>query len=159
LPCWLAIVLAVPTVSGCGGGGNPKTYRVQGTIKLNGQPLPNASVTFVPVGGNGKQAVGTTDDAGSYMLGTYATGDGAVAGDYKVVVKYTEVPEVELAVDKDGKPDLKGMFTGFEKASRQKKKSVPKFVVPAKYGVPEKTDLFAKVPGNDTMDFDLKGSK
>jgi hypothetical protein len=47
----IGVVLVVVT-SGCGGGSRPNTARLEGTITIDGQPLPadaHASITFMPM--------------------------------------------------------------------------------------------------------------
>jgi hypothetical protein len=84
--------------SGCGGGA-AKLHKVNGKVTLDGQPLSGASVTFEPQDySTGIQAAtGKTGADGSYSLTTTTTGDGAMAGDYKVII--TKVPE-QTAMEK-----------------------------------------------------------
>lgn len=89
---WLVpglVATAVLASLGCGGPG--KTYKVSGTVTLEGgAPVPNALVVFIPKGENGRVATGTTDSAGQYELSTFRTRDGAMAGEYKITVKLPE---------------------------------------------------------------------
>jgi len=67
--------------AGCGGGG-PELASVSGTVTLDGQPLSDAMVIFIPE--NGRQAAARTDTAGKYVL-TFKEGrQGAEPGKYKV---------------------------------------------------------------------------
>jgi hypothetical protein len=45
----LVVVLAAGALLGCGEAG-PKSYRVSGTVKLDGQPIPFGEVIFTPDG-------------------------------------------------------------------------------------------------------------
>lgn len=81
---WLTIGL----LCGCSGGSSVErrpTHKVSGTITMAGAPVANADVTFAP---KDKQpvALGRTDSQGKYTLTTYSAGDGAVAGNYVVLV-------------------------------------------------------------------------
>jgi uncharacterized protein (TIGR03067 family) len=58
---------------------------VEGTVRFDGQPLPKATVVFVPVNKGGQKATGTTNAKGEYKLTTKGK-KGALPGDYKVVI-------------------------------------------------------------------------
>src|SRR5712692_350445 len=77
------------TAAGCGGD---KTVKVEGLVTLDGNPLPGATVSFMPVG-EGRAATGQTGADGSFRLGTFGTDDGALAGEYKVIVVVSEAYE------------------------------------------------------------------
>lgn len=84
------LVATLVTSAGCG----PGLHQVTGEVKLNGAPLPNASVQFHPVDEKGaldrkrSTAVGQTDAAGKFTLKT-ANQDyvGVFAGAYKATVE------------------------------------------------------------------------
>lgn len=61
-----------------------------------GQPVPKIAVTFMPEGGKGQFAEGTTDSEGKFKLQTREPGDGAMVGDYLVAFQYVpdEAPEM-----------------------------------------------------------------
>lgn len=73
--------LACLTLSGCGSGG-PSLGSVTGQVTMDGKPLPNVLVTFVPEGG-GRAATGTTNAEGQYQL-VYIDKPGALIGNHKV---------------------------------------------------------------------------
>jgi len=89
--------MAVPTcvglalvVSGCGGGRKP-VYPVHGEVRVNGRAPAHAMVTFHPVADDGPAAVlpiGSVDDQGRFTLTSYAAGDGAPEGEYRVTVAW-----------------------------------------------------------------------
>src|SRR5687768_8641325 len=78
-------------VVGCGQAG-PKLHPVQGKVLFKQQPAEGAQVVFQPVGGAGEAQPltpsGTTAADGSFTLNTYPHGEGAVAGDYVVLVSW-----------------------------------------------------------------------
>ena len=82
-------VVAVLTLSallataGCGNDG-PPTAKVSGTVTLDGDPLPFGSVVFSPP--DGRAASGAIQSDGSFTLGTFTDGDGAVLGRHQVAV-------------------------------------------------------------------------
>jgi hypothetical protein len=53
---------------------------------MGGAPVPGATVTFAPLDDSKPAAMGVTDPQGVYSLRTYSPGDGAVAGEYKILV-------------------------------------------------------------------------
>ena len=76
----LVIVLAFP---GCGAKPN---YAVRGSVTLDGKPLPEARVTFLPRDSNGTAAMAITDPQGLYQLEQGFNIQGAAAGEYKVTI-------------------------------------------------------------------------
>jgi hypothetical protein len=75
-------------LAGCGG---PNLSPVSGTVTLDGEPLENAIVAFVPDAG-GTSATGTTDATGAYKL-VSVLGAGLEPGTYRVSISM--VPPVE----------------------------------------------------------------
>lgn len=77
-------------VIGCGKGKSPweKVYPAAGTLLFDGKPLAVAQVTLIPLDEGVPKSVrptATTNDDGSFTLGTYSRTDGAPAGSYKVL--------------------------------------------------------------------------
>lgn len=86
----MAAAFAAVLVCGCGGG--PKTASVSGVVTLDGQPYPNAVVSFQPQGGDtsdgaGVGSTGLTDENGRYTLSTVDGKGGAVVGKHKVRIQ------------------------------------------------------------------------
>jgi hypothetical protein len=83
------VIAAVLCSVGCGGGKNDNLVQVSGLLTWDDgtTPIPQAQVDFLPDGAGGLGASGFTDDAGKFDLTTKSSGDGAVPGKYKVVVK------------------------------------------------------------------------
>jgi hypothetical protein len=84
-----AIIVAITFIAGCADSRPTPLYPVAGKVLVNGLPAAGAMVAFHPLNeihGSGCLPVGTTDDDGTYRLTTYATGDGAPAGEYAVTV-------------------------------------------------------------------------
>ncbi len=130
----------VALLIGAGCGGN-SPVPVRGTVTLDGTPVGGASVLFLPEGGAGRQAVGLTEADGSFQLTTAATNDGALRGKYKVVVQYNEGATAPPA------GNVKDAMQGFEKAQKAKRPP-PKYVIPARYSDPDKTELRQEVPAD-----------
>jgi hypothetical protein len=95
---WCVLLGISLFLAGCGGGASdaPETVPVKGVVTYKGQPVPKLSVGFIPDGGKGKLASGTTDAAGKFALMTDKPGDGAVVGPYKVAISFVpdEIPEM-----------------------------------------------------------------
>lgn len=137
------------------GASKPKTYPVTGTVSLNGQPVPGATVNFTPKeqappGQSGPQAASAvTDEQGKYQIGTFAKGDGALPGEYLVsVTKY-----------EGGAPAAGG--SGSEEEYRPplpgEEAPVPKNVLPPQYANPNTSGLSVKVEAKaNTYDITLQ---
>ena len=134
-------------VCGCGSGSG--TVPVSGVVKLDGQPLKNASVSFVPEG-DGKQATGTTDEAGKFALSTVNPRDGAIPGKYKVVIEQSS-NFVETA---DGLSSDQAMAANAAALAKAKKPTGPQ--VPEAYTRLDKTPLTQEVPPRGEVVFDIK---
>lgn len=72
------------TIAGCGDD-KPATYPVTGKVTLNGKPVADATITFVGEPPENSAATRTKSD-GTYEIATYEAGDGALPGEYKVMV-------------------------------------------------------------------------
>jgi len=73
-------LLGLLALTGCG-----STESVTGTVTLDGAPLPDAEVTFTPVGG-GRPGMATTGPDGTFSLNYTMDETGAPAGKYDVTV-------------------------------------------------------------------------
>ncbi len=80
---------------GCGPGG-PEIARVQGTVTMDGKPLPAAVIMFVPQ--KGRPSASETDANGKYTLEFSAGRKGAIPG-----INRVEINTARLAYEKDGK--------------------------------------------------------
>src|SRR6187399_2370414 len=76
-------------LTGCWGSSRPATYPVTGTVTSQGKPVAGAVITFVPTDA-GEAASAITDSEGKYALTTWAAGDGARPGEYRVKVSKQE---------------------------------------------------------------------
>ena len=62
---------------------------------MGNEPLAGATVMFNPVASGGSGAIALTDEQGHYKLTTFDSGDGAVAGEYRVAFVKTIYPKQE----------------------------------------------------------------
>jgi hypothetical protein len=72
------------TLLGCGGASDtPELAPVEGTVTLDGQPLPDATVWFNPVE-EGRTSTGRTDAQGHFVLSYAPEKPGAMIGQHNV---------------------------------------------------------------------------
>lgn len=157
--CVMSICAVSLLISGCGGGGTAgrKTaYPVSGTIKFLGVPVIGAVVSFTPQDGQ-PAAVGRTDDSGNYFLTTYESADGAVAGNFAVVVMKFDSPVVSEDLEDEGHSADPNVTVTDSHAATSKTKSDGVLLPPA-YGSAETTPLKVEVTagGDNKFDFELK---
>jgi hypothetical protein len=143
----LAALALVPFILGCGG---PRPVKVSGTVTLNGQPVEGAMVQFVPVKDGGRPATGLTTADGGFNLTTIENHDGALPGDYKVVITYN--PPVESGPAQSTEQGMKEIMKLQEKAKRVK----PKYVIPPAYTDASRTPLTQSVPTDGPIKIDIK---
>ena len=88
-------------LAGC--SNTPPMGQVSGKITVKGKPVGYGSVMFVPA--TGPVGSGTLSPDGAYTLTTFKPGDGALAGDHKVVVEaYTIAKSREYGADDTATP-------------------------------------------------------
>ena len=128
--CYAFLILGV-VASGCGGSDDtPELGTVSGTVTLDGDPVPNANVSFTPVEG-GRPSAGTTDEDGYYELMYSLNNPGALPGEHRVGITTATTVTNEAGDDVE----------------------VPE-KIPAQYNT--ETELTKKVePTSQTIDFEL----
>ena len=87
----LSATVAVLALAGCGRSGPARVavYPVQGKVEVNGKPAAGAVVILHPKGDPAAPAArGEVKEDGTFVAGTYASGDGAAEGDYIVTVEW-----------------------------------------------------------------------
>jgi len=114
---YLVLPIFVLLITGCGSDG-PELIPVSGTVTLNGTPIDEVVVTFVPKQA-GKPAMGLTDEQGRFSLSTTEVDDGAAVGSY-----YATVTSIDQGATR---PDAQGLSTGLEIHPRQKS------IIPERY--------------------------
>src|SRR5437667_11192293 len=139
----LACLVAAAVLAGTGCGSKP--MGIKGKVTLDGAPVPGASVEFVPEDG-GHSAVGMTDNEGKFSLTTYKTGDGALRGEYRVVIKKTPQGALPKPDPADKEAMKKAMLQSMMANQNRALQSGAKGSVPGDYGEFEKTPLRQPVP-------------
>lgn len=143
--CFL-VACALFGLIGCGDG-KPRNFTVSGRVTLDGQPLADASVAFVP-DGNGQPAHGQSDKDGVYTLAT-GMQPGVGPGRYKIVVTKDELPPMDPSWTPQQKMEAR------LKAS----KSPGKSLVPKAYTAAATTPLTCTVPvAEGKFDVELKSA-
>ena len=125
----VCLICLLPLV-GCGAGAGAS---VSGKVTLDGAPLDDATITFVPTAGGQRQAAWTTVKGGQYSI---AAKDGLGTGQFRV--------------------EIRALRPTGEKANPNEPTMVPaKEALPSKYN--SKSELTVEIkPGTNTADFDLK---
>jgi hypothetical protein len=155
---WRPIVIALSSavtvvVLGCAGdeSGLDRRYKVTGHVTYNSQPVAKGTIAFepsnppVPIG---RHASGFIEN-GYYTLTTAIEGDGALPGEYKVVISSSSV---------DFGSSIKSQPGLAHQGGEEFKKAVKagKSLVPVKYANSTTSGLTAKVETRAmTFDFDL----
>ena len=97
-PIWnwlsaLSITLALVTVAGCGGNGDPRQNNLSGNVTFGGKPIPAGSIVFEPDVSKGNTGPQGRADIRDGEYDTSATGKGTVGGPY--IVRITGFDRVE----------------------------------------------------------------
>ena len=150
--------------SGCSRGRQyPPTHSVSGVVTVEGQPVAEAIVSFLPDDGQ-NPANGVTDASGRYELTSFTRGDGAMEGSFRVtIVKYEKEGEDKPAVsaEKPAAAEAESEETGNEDYVPagmvvSQYDTGPKNLLPKQYADQQKTPLTAAVRAEEnSIDFDL----
>jgi hypothetical protein len=139
-------LLVTVMLVGCGTAGMSS---VEGVVLLDGKPLADAAVQFVPQE-KGRDATGQTDKNGRFSMSTLQPGDGVLPGTYKVVI----APPTGVAdTTQYGSAD-----DAMAAASKTpaKKTAGPPF--PQKYSRADLTPLTQEVPVKGKLTLELKSN-
>ena len=144
----LVVAILILVAAGC--RNDTGTVPVAGVLKLDGQPLKEASIQFVPQG-SGRDATATTDANGKFTMSTYEPRDGALPGSYKVVI----TPFVAAETSPEGASSEDAMAAASAAAAKQNRKS-PGTQVPQSYTRLDQTPLVQAVPPKGEIVIDIK---
>jgi len=96
---FIVVVLCVlPLCCGCGRGGRPEIAPVSGQVLVDGQPLANGRIEFIPE--RSRSSYGNLDAEGRFELTCRDPGDGAVLGTHHIAVDGSEVLSTTNTVTK-----------------------------------------------------------
>src|SRR5262249_22113460 len=140
----LCLSLALP---GCSKSPPPVT-EAEGVVLLNGKPLPNALVTFVPQLSNfgaEMNSTAVTDDEGRFKLEmTYRSQPGAVVGKHKVMV--TEAPP---------SGEFRGMSEKAQAGYADQLAKLKNRPIPTRYGAVGTTPVEVEVKPGESLKIEL----
>src|SRR5262245_8438961 len=151
---WMALLLAL---TGC--SSKYKPVAVSGVVTLDKKPVEGATVYFYATGDakEGRPAQGITDKDGKFYLSTLGNKDGALPGQYKVVIhKYVPTNPSLKIPDFPNTPEGKAARDDFNYRNFEAKGIQPfKNSLPAKYSNSETTPLTCTVKKSMTVDYEL----
>jgi len=147
-------IAATAAILGCGDDSGLATrYKVSGTVKYKGEAVPKGTIVFEPINPpmpQGRVANGTIEN-GSYSLTTSVTNDGALPGEYKVIILSSDLDVADLAKKQGQGGMLHQGDAGHVQALKAAKNPLPQ-----KYAQSDKTPEKAKVEArSNTIDFNL----
>jgi hypothetical protein len=88
----VALLAAAPALAGCAEKWD-EVFPVSGTVKIDGQSPEGARIALSPVNPKNPDAVVPTGGVkadGSFVLTSYAAGDGAAPGEYVVTIQWNK---------------------------------------------------------------------
>ena len=129
---FLALVMLAILSAGCGPSG-PKIAYVTGKVTMDGKPLANATVVFIPE--NGRPAGASTDANGNYVLNFSQGRRGAIPGNNSI----------RISTQRDPTPGENGT-------------AIPgaKETIPARYNSASELTFTVEPGKRNTANFDLK---
>ena len=130
--------------SGCGKSSNVPVAKVRGTITYRGSPVAKASISFIPEKVGTIPALATTDENGSFVMGTYGATDGAPVGSCRVAISLT-----------GASPPLPEHLAKAE-AAAETLRMPGKPLIPKKYFSPNTSGLKVDVLAGEDNVFDFK---
>ena len=143
-----ALACVALIAAGCGDtSGVSKRYPIKGTVTYAGKPVETGEISFRSLDANGRDATGSITN-GSYYLTTVNDGDGALPGKYKVTI-VSKVVDLTAAKAKANSAALRQ--DDVAKANKSAKN-----LIPAKYTLPDTSDISYEVTGSATKDIELK---
>lgn len=99
----LLTALSLSCCLGCSGGDNVDLGAVSGVVTLDGKPLSDVIVVFVPEEGN--PSSGLTNTKGEYTLSYLGKSEGAIIGKHKVSITTADLSGQDISPD-SGEGDL-----------------------------------------------------
>ena len=122
--------IALLTFAGCGGG---DWGYLEGTVRLNGQPVGPGTITLTPVNQEHAGAIAQFAEDGKYEVMSSGRKEGARTGEYIVTIR------------------------GGQGLSEESAGPAPPSKIPARYNNSQTSELTVTIePGEQTHDFDLK---
>ncbi len=149
----LGFLIALAAIAGCSRG--PEFAPVEGVVTINGRPMNDAEVVFMPdpgAGTVGPTSAGYTDEKGHYSLATSKGQLGAIVGTHRVCIRdLTTLPPPPI-LDAEGNR---------QRAARPANPGPKGPRMPGAYSSSHATPLrdIEVKPGPQTLDFPIGGDK
>lgn len=150
------------------GCGNAGYVTVHGVVRLDGEPVPEASVAFVPEDPHGEGATGYTDDQGRFVMKSTSV-EGVKPGKYKVRILalaekapptpgMSQVMAEKFAGGGNTKDATKASADAYKQQQKDSAAAAKKkrLATPPIYNDIDKTPLLAEVPAQTEYRFELK---
>jgi hypothetical protein len=96
------LVAVVVLTGGCDSAGDQQG--VTGVVTLDGEPLADASIEFVPTGDAGSTSFGKTDSGGKFVMEFSGSASGVIPGEYQVRISTHDVADPDNNIE--AKPEL-----------------------------------------------------
>lgn len=150
------LLLLMAVLPGCSDG--PELIPVSGKVTVDGKPLAEGTVKFIPAQG-GRSARSSITENGTYQLSSFKKGDGVPPGDYIVTIEaMKDLNEGKKAKSQELDPELTKYDFGGNIADVAESKIV--YLVPEEYAFKERTPLKATVDAaTTTHDFEVPAAK
>ena len=154
LRSYLAFVYLACLAAGCGGAREdewtkrrPAVYPVRGKVLYKGEPVAEATVSFESIGSDKPVgASGLTDEDGEFGLTTFDPGDGAIAGEHRVMVLKAVIEGEDLSYYDEKSPNY----------GKVPPPTKFKHLIPEKYSKFQTSGLTAKVESNDDNEITIE---
>ncbi|MGE0756627.1 MAG: hypothetical protein AB7F89_15190 [Pirellulaceae bacterium] len=145
--CVPTLLLACTLLTmGCQGQDGPQRVAVEGTVALDGKPLPSGMIRFIPGDPTAGPAAAALIKEGRFVTTEL---DGPIPGQHRVEIDATDY--VGFAIDDEA---------AFATAMKKKSQRLPRNPVPERYNRRSTltADIAADPEGNRKLTFDLKSS-
>jgi hypothetical protein len=144
-------------IVGIGCSGSKKTVKVEGVVKVDGNPTPGVVVQFISQEKDGHDANGLTDSNGVFQLTTFNTNDGALRGSYKVIItKAKATGDAVTGVNPSDQDSMrKAMQQGMVGKAQDRNGKVSKSELPEVYSKAETTPLKYQIPSDGKIEIEI----
>ncbi|MEM7475467.1 MAG: hypothetical protein AAF483_10785 [Planctomycetota bacterium] len=133
--------LAIALLAGCGGGSGYPRAAVSGTITLEGIPMPEGSIRFVPIDGTSGGKLSVTVADGAFSIDA---ANGPAVGTHRIEIESTD--SGGLAMDDED---------AIDKLKADRVKRVDVVIVPDRYNKNSKMQETLTAEGPNELKFEL----
>jgi hypothetical protein len=145
-------LLLLLSLTGCG---SKKPVKVEGLVKVDGQPASGVLIQFISQDKGGRDASGATDENGVFKLTTFNTNDGAMPGSYKVILsKYKEGGDAVTKVIANNQESMRNAIRE-GMVNQARKTNAPKSELPEIYTKADTTTLKYQIPYDGKIEIEV----